>query len=105
MGDLIRAFDEDEAALWGEEIHAAAGDFAGECFEIEFGILAAEGELEAAFAGGIAMTGAEVAAGFGNGGHHVVAEGHRVGGRRRRQSDGAERTNEAGDVVIHRAAG
>jgi len=69
-----RGFEEDQAVLRLEKIHAPPGLVVGEGEPVEIGVLAAEGELEAAFAGGVAVAAAGVASGLGEDRHDLVGE-------------------------------
>ena len=74
VGQLVAALGEDQAARGLEQVDPPAGDVAAERGVVEVGILAAQRQLEAAFAGGVAMAGAQVAAGLGKRRHDVGAE-------------------------------
>jgi len=57
------------------EIHASAGEFAGDGGVIEVGCVTKEAELESALAGGCAMAGTGIAARLGQDGEDVEVEG------------------------------
>ena len=73
--DLGEGFEEDEAAVGFEQVEAAAKLLAGQGGVVKVGVETAEGEFEAALAGGVAMAGAEAATGFGEDGLDIGFEG------------------------------
>jgi hypothetical protein len=76
VGDGGSGFEQEEAGAGIGKLDAAAAGFAGDGEMIGFGVVAEEGKFEAAFAGESAVAAAGVAAGFGEDGQDVVAEGN-----------------------------
>ena len=82
-GTAAVGFEENEAVFGMEPVGAAGERVAGEDGEVEVGVLAAEGELEAVLAVLVAVAGAGVAAAARQHGHDLVAEADRLGGAAR----------------------
>ncbi|MEI9897720.1 MAG: hypothetical protein WDN28_28650 [Chthoniobacter sp.] len=102
VGQGSGGLEQDEAVFRLEEIDAPPGLVAGECLPVEIGVLPAQGKLEAAFAGGIAVAPAGVAPGLGDDGHHFPAKEDIVRGWSRNRT-GARRIR--GLLLLVRAQG